>query len=202
MSAPLLIATENVGKLNEFQRLLGDLFTCTTSLDPSLPRKQLLQVVEDGDTYYENALIKAIGYFRTFRVAVLADDSGLEVDVLNGAPGVFTSRFGGESLGVEERWKFLHQSLAPFPEDTWIARFRSVLCYYDGVRVPVFFEGTTEGRILPGPLGKEGFGYDPIFYSSSLKKGFGEASAEEKQNCSHRAVATRQFLTWFARSGS
>jgi len=189
----LLLASENIGKLKEFQELFGDKVEC---LSPA--GRPSLQIVEDGDTYYENALKKAMGFHKAYGGAVLSDDSGLEVDALKGAPGVFSARFGGE-ISWPERWRLLHEKLAPFPKDTWHARFRCVLCYYDGQRAPIFFEGVAEGRI-DAPKGGQGFGYDPIFYSSDLRKSFGEATAAEKHRFSHRAVAARDFLAWIARS--
>lgn len=197
--AEVLLASENAGKLKELKELIGSKLVCVTPLDGNISKKHALLVEEDGQTYYENALKKALAYYKSFRLPVLADDSGLEVDPLNGAPGVFTATYGGEKASWPDRWKHLHAALAPFPPDTWRARFRCVLCYYDGTRVPAFFEGTVEGKILPVALGSAGFGYDPVFYSSALKKGFAEASSEEKNQHSHRAVAVRQFLDWFGR---
>lgn len=192
----VLIATENLGKLKEFQDILQNKVACLTPLDPSLEKKASIHVVEDGQTYFENALKKALGYHQAFRVPVLADDSGLEVEPLGNGPGVFTARFGGVGLSWPERWRFLHGALAPFSQETWRARFRCVLCYYDGVNVPIFFEGTAQGMILPEARGQAGFGYDPVFFSSALRKSFAEASPKEKNQISHRAVAVRSFLDW------
>ncbi len=193
----LLIATENLGKLKEFQEIFGDSVTCLATSDPKLARKQPVHVVEDGETYFENALKKALAYHRGFRAPVLADDSGIEVDVLGGAPGVFSARFGGEEIPWPDRWKLLLSKMAPFSKEAWTARFRCVLCFYDGQGVPVFFEGTTEGIIQEQAKGKHGFGYDPLFYSPTLKKTFAEATPTEKHRLSHRAVACREFLQWF-----
>lgn len=188
----VLLATENLGKLKEFQELFGERITCLSAAG-----KPPLQIVEDGETYYENALKKAMGFYKAFGVPVLSDDSGLEVDALKGAPGVFSARFGGD-VAWPDRWRLLHQKLAPFPKEAWQARFRCVLCYYDGTKPPVFFEGVAEGRIDEA-RGEKGFGYDPIFHSADLKKSFGEASAAEKHRYSHRAVAAREFLAWITR---
>jgi len=195
----LLLASENLGKLSEFQELLGGKITCLSAADTTLPRKFTPQIVEDGETYFENALKKAMGYYRAFGIPVLSDDSGLEVDPLNGAPGVFSARFGGEEISWPDRWRLLHEKLAPFSRDTWRARFRAVLCYYDGETVPRFFQGVTEGLIVEAK-GAKGFGYDPIFYSDVLKKTFGEASSAEKHRCSHRSAASREFLSFLARA--
>jgi len=184
----LLVATTNTGKFQEFSDLLKSVFRCST-----LPKETPL-VVEDGTTYKENALKKAKEYFERFKVPVLSDDSGLEIDVLGGAPGVFSANFGGESLSWPDRWNFLYNQLGNKRLSNPSARFRCVLCYYDGVNAPQFFEATTEGSISPTPQGSGGFGYDPIFFSSDLRKSLGEATLPEKSSVSHRARATKKFL--------
>jgi len=194
--AALFLATGNLGKVAEFQRLLGGGLTLSHPKKAEFQNTKPPTVVEDADTYYENALKKAMRYYETYRLPVLADDSGLEVDVLKGGPGVHSAVYGGEKLSWAERWDVLWKALRPFPESTWTARFRTVLCYYDGVRPPVYFEGTTEGRIRSTAKGGEGFGYDPLFHSDPLGRSFGEASAEEKSRVSHRAAAVREFVKW------
>ena len=186
----LLIATQNSGKLDEFSALLADIFDITSAISPP-------HVLENGTTYFENASKKALSYFETCQSPVLSDDSGLEVDVLKGAPGLLSARFGGERLSWSERWNFLYQQLRPYPVSAWSARFCCVLCYYDGNSEPQFFEGVVPGKIAPAPKGEKGFGYDPIFYCSSLGKTFGEASREEKDQVSHRAIAAKSFLRWW-----
>lgn len=186
---PLLIATTNLGKLHEFHGLLSDIFTIT-SLDKKAPK-----VIEDGKTYQANAEKKAKEYFRHYQVPILTDDSGLEVDALGGRPGVDSAIFGGEKLEWPERWNHLYQELAKQPLKDWTARFRCVLCYYDG-KASHFFEGTTEGSISKTPVGLLGFGYDPLFYSRELKKSFGDATKEEKSQVSHRGRATLAFRNW------
>ena len=186
---PLVIATKNKGKVAEFKKLLGLAFDCQL-LDGSIP-----DVVEDGSSYRENAVKKAAYYFKATGLPVLADDSGLEVDLLGGKPGIYSARFGGAELSWNDRWNFLIRELAKFPTERWTARFRCVLCYFDGEE-PKYFEGLCEGLILPTAKGSKGFGYDPIFYSSELRLPFGEASAEDKDRVSHRALATAKFLAW------
>ncbi|MCX6102400.1 MAG: RdgB/HAM1 family non-canonical purine NTP pyrophosphatase [Proteobacteria bacterium] len=186
----LLVATSNPGKLKEFKGLLSAKFLCVP-----LPLHTPV-VVEDGTTYRENALKKAKGYFEIFQSAVLSDDSGLEVDSLQGAPGVDSATYGGENLTWPQRWALLNERLEAIAKAPSTARFRCVLCYYDGMGPAHFFEGTTEGTISLLPKGTEGFGYDPIFYSSELKKTLGEALPSEKARVSHRARAVSKFLTW------
>ena len=193
----LLLATENKGKLKEFQSFLGDSFHCLSSSDSPLPPHGKIEIIEDGTTYFENALKKAVGYFTALGVPVLSDDSGLEVDALGGAPGVFSARFGGVGISWPDRWAHLHKALSSSPPERRSARFRCVLCYYDGKGVPVFFDGVAEGRIVSEPKGGKGFGYDPIFYSTVLKKTFAEATEDEKSRFSHRAEAIRGFLEWW-----
>lgn len=192
----LLIATSNQGKFREFQSLLASTFLC----EP-LPQNTAV-VLEDGKTYRENALKKARGYYEAFARPVLADDSGIEVDALGGAPGVNSATFGGEDLSWPERWNHLFQKLTPFSPTERVARFRCVLCYYDGKNDPQFFEGTTEGYIAHSAVGTRGFGYDPIFYSKDLGKTLGEADSKEKDCVSHRARAVERFLDWFHKNVS
>jgi XTP/dITP diphosphohydrolase len=192
----LLLATSNRGKLSEFEPFLNQKANLLTPSDSQFSGLKAPDVVEDGQTYFENALKKALQYHSVFQMPVLADDSGLEVDALNGEPGVFSARYGGESIAWAERWEKLHRALSPFPKDQWTARFRCVLCFYQGqASVPVFFFGTVEGSILPRPRGEKGFGYDPIFFSPQINKSFGEATPAEKQLFSHRSQAIRQFLS-------
>ena len=192
----LLLASSNRGKLREFEPFLADKVELISPSDPSFAGKVAPDVVEDGTTYFENALKKALQYYAVFKTPVLSDDSGLEVDGLDGEPGVFSARYGGESLSWSERWDKLHRALAPFPKDRWTARFRCILCYYRGEgTVPVFFFGTVEGQILPRPRGEKGFGYDPIFFCPQIGKAFGEAMPSEKELVSHRSRAIHQFLS-------
>lgn len=192
----LFLATSNLGKIGEFRDLLKG-FTLTHPSQAEFESLTPPEVVEDGLTYYENALKKALRYFEMYRRPVLADDSGIEVDALYGAPGVNSAYFGGEKISWAERWQHLWKQLSGVPQGEWTARFRAVLCYYDGQNPPRFFEGVTEGKVLPTPRGNDGFGYDPIFFSKDLGKSFGEASALEKHRASHRARAVQAFLEWW-----
>jgi XTP/dITP diphosphohydrolase len=192
----LFLATSNLGKIREVQRQLGEEFDCVGTSDPQFAHLQAPAVEENGQTYYENALKKALAYYEVYQLPVLADDSGLEVDALNGQPGVHSARFGGDTLPWPARWGLLHAKLLQTCSPPWPARFRCVLCYYDGRRVPRFFEGKAEGEITKEVRGNQGFGYDPIFRSYQLGKTFGEASESEKERTSHRAEALRHFLAW------
>jgi XTP/dITP diphosphohydrolase len=193
----LLIATTNSGKIREFRGLLAGKVPVVGPQDPAFRDRPLPQVEENGDTYFENALKKAIAFQKAFQHPVLADDSGLEVDGLNGGPGVLSARFGGVDISWRERWQKLFDALAKSPTEGWRARFRCVLCYYDGKTVPQFFQGVVEGRIHSAPKGDRGFGYDPIFYYPPFAKTFGELDTGEKDGISHRAEAARHFLAWW-----
>lgn len=190
----VLISTSNAGKIKELSALLGGRFEVLSPVHARFHDKTFPKVVEDGETYFENALRKAMAFYKVYQVPVLSDDSGLEVDCLNGAPGVISADYGGEKLSWWERWQVLLKNVSTFPPEQRTARFRCVLCYYDGTGVPIFFQGTTEGRIAAEPKGDRGFGYDPIFYSTALNKTFGEADATEKMHVSHRAHAVAAFL--------
>lgn len=197
MSSPvqdILIATQNEGKIREFKGLLSSKYNILLPNEVDANRNARLEVVEDGKTYYENALKKALAFHKAFDLPVLADDSGLEVDALGGGPGVYSARFGGENLSWTERWYALYAALARQKADQWPARFRCVLCQYDGVNPPRFFEGSVEGAIIREPRGAHGFGYDPIFLSTELGKTFAEATEAEKGRVSHRARALTSFL--------
>lgn len=189
----LLLATTNLGKIKEFNELLSDFVSCCEP-HPPVPR-----VIEDGQTYRENALKKAQAFYDIYRVPTLADDSGLEIDVLKGEPGVHSARFGGEEITWPERFAYLLKKLAVFPPDQWTARFRCVLCLYDS-HGPHFFEETCEGKIISLPTGNQGFGYDPLFFSFDLKKTFGEASKAEKSKVSHRAKAVLTLKNWLQKN--
>ncbi len=191
----LFLATSNLGKISEFQALLPH-WKLTHPLRSEFESITPPEVIEDGVTYYENALKKALRYQEMYRRPVLADDSGLEVDGLFGAPGVFSARFGGENISWAERWQFLWTKLSVFPASEWTANFRAVLCYYNGKNPPRFFEACSAGKIISSARGGEGFGYDPIFFSTELGKTFAEASAAEKNQVSHRAKAVRAFVEW------
>jgi non-canonical purine NTP pyrophosphatase (RdgB/HAM1 family) len=194
----ILLGTQNLGKVQELRSLLAPEFEVIGlgDLGISLP-----SVEERGTTYFENALTKAVAYQKLTGDPVVADDSGLEVDALGGAPGVYSADYGGVGISWADRWSHLWAELKAFPETTWTARFRCVLCYLAPGEVPVFFQGVTHGRVLPMAQGTEGFGYDPVIFSDALGKSFGEATHVEKNRVSHRAIAFQQLRLWLDRQG-
>jgi XTP/dITP diphosphohydrolase len=193
-----VVASANPGKVREFAAALGAsgvVLRCATEvgIDRFPP--------ETGASYEENALLKAgFAATKTGCVAV-ADDSGLEVDALGGEPGVRSARFGGE-LSDGERIAHLLSKLRRVPDDARTARFVSVVvvAHPDGdLRV---FRGVCEGRILQGPRGDGGFGYDPVFCSDDLGVSFGEASLTDKGRVSHRGRALAALSAWLASDAS
>ena len=139
-------------------------------------------IIEDGSTFKENALIKAKFIAEKFNLPALADDSGLCVDALDGAPGVYSARYSGG--GDKENRRLLLKNLEN--ASTRTARFKSCVCLYFPDGKTIFGEGACEGKILFEDTGNGGFGYDPIFFSNDLQKSFGQATAEEKNRVSHR----------------
>ncbi len=183
----LLIATRNRGKLNEIKKLLDDLPFNVIDLSqyPSIET-----VIESGNTFTDNATLKASGYARQAGVLTLADDSGLVVDALNGAPGVHSARYAGEGASDGERTEKLLRALAGVPPVQRTARFISVIAIAqdDGKIVNVSI-GECEGQIAPEPLGAGGFGYDPIFIPAGSAMTFAQMEPAEKNRLSHRARA-------------
>lgn len=189
----IAIATNNRGKLREFQAALAG-----TGLE--LRSAADLGVTdfpdETGADYEANALIKARHVTLATGLPALADDSGLEVDALAGAPGVHTARYGGPGLTDAERVDRLLRALSSVPDGERTARFVSVIVLVTPGGAARAFRGESEGSILHRPLGTAGFGYDPVFYSPPLGKSFAEASLEEKGAVSHRGRALAAFAAW------
>jgi XTP/dITP diphosphohydrolase len=184
----LLIATNNKGKIKELHDLLKD--TGIELITPSQINLDL-DVVEDGQTYAENAAKKAVAFAQASGLISLADDSGLEVDALDGAPGLYSARYGssnGGKLSDAERRALLIRNLQDMPRP-WTGRFHATIA----VAVPngktQLAEGFCEGEIIPEERGTGGFGYDPVFLLSELRKTMAELSMEEKNRLSHRARA-------------
>jgi XTP/dITP diphosphohydrolase len=184
----LLIATHNQGKKREYAALLQGLdLELTTLSEVGIA----YDVAEDGATYQENALLKARAYAALSALLTLADDSGLDVDALGGAPGVRTARWAGEGASDRDRYELLLHKLEGVPEAERTARFRCViaLAWPDG-RTEVV-EGTCEGAIAHAPRGSNGFGYDPVFLVPEFDCTMAELPAEIKNRISHRARAAQ-----------
>lgn len=184
---PLLVATHNAGKLREFQALLAPLeLVSTAALAPGLTVK------ETGQTFAENAALKAHTFAQASGLIALADDSGLEVDALGGAPGVLSARYGGPQLNDQGRCRLLLEALRPFPEpERRTARFRCCLAAWapDGRHCQA--EGTCEGIIAQSPAGADGFGYDPLFWVPEHRQTMAQLPSQVKNQLSHRGRALR-----------
>lgn len=184
---PLLVATHNAGKLREFRQLLAPLeLVSATVLAPDL------QVEETGHTFAENAALKARAFALASGLIALADDSGLEVDALDGAPGVLSARYGGPHLDDAGRCGLLLEKLRPFPDPAQrTARFRCCLVAWapDGRHCQA--EGVCEGIIAPAPAGEDGFGYDPLFLVTAHRQTMAQLSPQLKNQLSHRGRALR-----------
>lgn len=196
--AKLLLATHNPGKAREMASLLlNTSFTLTT-----LAREGIdLEVEETGCTLEQNAVLKAKGYSHASGLLTLADDSGLEVEALDGLPGVYSSRYAGPSATDDERVRYLLTKLEGIPTDRRGARFRCVIALADIKGRVNVFHGSCEGEIALEPRGYGGFGYDPVFYLPQFQRTMAELSWEEKNNVSHRADAARQAIQALQVSG-
>jgi len=185
----ILLATKNPGKIREMNRIFSNIGVEFIGLDTL---EEVPEVIEDGKTYHENAMKKAMTFYNLASMPTLAEDSGLEVDALNGAPGIFSARFAGENATDKENYEKMLTLLKGMPEEKRTARFVSVLCLIVDA-TPYFFEGEVRGRILEHPRGESGFGYDPIFVPEEYDLSFAELGADIKNQISHRARAMQKL---------
>ena len=187
----LVVATGNAGKLAECAAFLtpaGYEVLDLAAIPDAAP------VEETGSTFEENARLKAEAYSLHTPHLVLADDSGLEVDALGGAPGVHSARYGGPELSDPERCTLLLAELSGVPDAERTARFRCVLAVARAGRTLATFDGVVDGVLLRAPRGANGFGYDPIFFHPPSGRAFAELPGEEKQQVSHRGQALRRLV--------
>lgn len=183
----LLIATFNKGKLRELRQLLAKFPFVISDLEGW---SSIQPIPELGETFIENAALKASGYARQTRLLTLADDSGLQVDALNGAPGVLSARYAHEGASDTERTTKLLTELSHVKGSARTARFVSVIAIADeDGKVINLSKGTCEGGITDAPRGTNGFGYDPVFVPDGFDQTFAELEAEVKNRISHRAQA-------------
>lgn len=193
----LVLASKNQHKLLEMEHILRDL-----GLEVVLESQVGVDVdvEETGTTFLENAALKARAVMEASGMAAIADDSGLMVDALDGAPGVYSARYGNLNSD-QARTSYLLENLKDVPAGKRGAQFVSaIVCILPDGR-EVHAQGTCQGEILFAPRGENGFGYDPVFYSPELKKTFSEATEEEKSTVSHRGRALRAFLTAWKEAG-
>lgn len=187
----IIIGSGNLHKIEEIKAFFSDVKIDFIALPEA---EELSEVVEDGDTYQENALKKARQRAEELNEIVLADDSGLSVDYLDGAPGIYSARFGGEDLNDQEKYLKLLSVLNGVPEEERKAAFISAVALVDPFKdEEIVVEGRCEGVIADEPSGSNGFGYDPIFYLPEFDKTMAEISQEEKNKISHRARALQKM---------
>ncbi len=185
----IVLATHNRGKMEEMSAILGHLPVELLALD-AFP--EIGDIPETGNTLKENAFIKAETVHRLTGLPALADDTGLEVDALNGAPGIYSARYAGADATFDDNYQKMLKELHGIPVEKRTARFRTVIAFVNGGEKE-WVEGVAEGRIIEDKRGIGGFGYDPIFYYPPLRKTFAELDSVEKNSISHRGKALRNF---------
>lgn len=194
MKLNILIATKNEGKIREFKNILSRHEVNVLSL---LDLESSPEINEDGITFEENAVKKSKAIFEFTGQATIADDSGLEIDFLDGEPGVNSARFAGYSTPYDTKNEKILSMMKDVPESKRTARFKCVIAYSENNATNTF-EGVCEGKIAYEQKGTHGFGYDPIFIPDGYDKTFGELGEDVKNRISHRAKALNKFYIWFA----
>ena len=185
----IVLATHNHDKEIELQHSLRGLGVeiCSLSEYPDIG-----EIEETGTTLLENSLLKAHTVHDRTGLPAIADDTGLEVDALDGAPGVYSARFAGADATYEDNVNKLLSVMEEVSDDMRSARFRTVISFVDGNQ-ELWTEGHIDGKIIDFPRGNAGFGYDPVFYIPQLEKTFAELSTEEKNKISHRGLALQKL---------
>ncbi len=180
----IVLASNNAHKVEEIQQIVNS-FKILTLEEVGFTE----EVEETANTFEGNAQLKAATIFNVLKLPTLADDSGLEVEVLGGAPGVFSKRYAGTERSEDNIEKLLQELKG---KENRKAQFRTVLCYIEG-QEEHYFEGIVRGTIIAEKRGTEGFGYDPIFVPEGYEKTFAELGTEIKNQISHRAIAVQKF---------
>ena len=184
----IILASNNRHKLDEISNILKPLgYDVISQSEAGIN----IEVDETGSTFEENAVLKAEAIYKLKGTAVISDDSGLEVDYLNGAPGVFSHRYAGDNATDKERCEKLLSELYGVEKEKRTARFVCVICYIDSNGIKTITRGTCEGFIGEKPEGENGFGYDPVFIYGG--RSFARMDSEEKNAVSHRSDALRKF---------
>jgi XTP/dITP diphosphohydrolase len=185
----LVFASSNQNKVAEIQKLIGNKIKLLSLKDINCTE----EIAETGKTFHENALIKARYIFDNFKYNCFGDDSGLEVEALNNAPGVYSARYAGEPKNDANNTQKLLKELAS--KNNRNACFKTVIALIiDGKEQ--FFEGEIKGRIALQPIGDGGFGYDPVFIPNGYGRTFAQMSLDEKNSISHRAIAVRELVDY------
>jgi XTP/dITP diphosphohydrolase len=191
----IVLASGNAGKLKEFSALLSGL---DMDVIPQSDFK-VSEAEETGLTFVENAIIKARHACLHTNLPAIADDSGIEVDALNGAPGIYSARYSGLGASNQQNLEALLSALKDTPESQRTARYQCVIVYLRHAEdpTPIICQASWEGKILLSPTGNGGFGYDPIFWVEAENCSAAELTAQKKHAVSHRGKAIRQFLNQF-----
>jgi len=193
MSKTVVLASSNPGKLREINQMLSGLkLIVVPQSDYNVPDAE-----ETGLSFVENALLKARNATRHTGLPAIADDSGIEVDYLDGAPGIYSARYAGPDASDEQNLQKLLVNLEGIPESQRTARFQCLMVYlrHEFDPTPVICQGTWEGRILLEPRGENGFGYDPVFFVPTHKCSSAELPAEVKNKLSHRGQALKALVS-------
>lgn len=193
MNNEILIATKNDGKLKEFKQIFEQKGIVVKSLKDI---NDDVEIVENGLSFEENARLKADRYAKPIGIPVLADDSGLEIDALNGRPGIFSARYAGDHNDAANNAKVLSE-LGGIPDEKRTATFHSTVVVRKPDGSELVANGNLRGRILAVPRGDNGFGYDPLFFVEAKNKTLAEMTREEKNKISHRALAIEDLLVNF-----
>lgn len=189
MAKLVLFATANQHKIKEVQQILGNQYKVDTPANHGLTE----DIPENELTLQGNALAKAQYVYDRLGIDCFADDTGLEVDALDGAPGVFSARYAGESKSSEANIQKLLRELEG--KENRKARFRTVIAYVTQTETRLF-EGEVQGTIISTPVGKDGFGYDPVFVPENCSETFAQMSAEQKNGMSHRGRAIQKLISY------
>jgi len=193
MTQRIVLASNNAGKVREFNQLLAG-----SELEV-IPQSefQVEEIEETGLSFVENALLKARNAAQHTGLPAIADDSGLEVDALDGAPGIYSARYAGAGASDQQNLEKLLEALKDVGDENRTARFQCLMVYmrHPGDPTPRIFQGTWEGSILRAPQGNNGFGYDPVFYVAEQKCSSAELTPELKNSLSHRGQALRQLVS-------
>jgi XTP/dITP diphosphohydrolase len=196
MDGPILLATSNASKLRELRAIAEPYgFEILSPAEVGLE----LHVEETGSTFAENALLKAVAFHDSSGLPTLADDSGLIVDALGGAPGIFSARYGGIGLDDADRTALVLDRLRGVPWGKRSARFHAAIAVVGIWPLPQVFEDSVEGAITEAPVGGGGFGYDPIFFYEPFAATLAQVSGELKASVSHRGKALRRAAAEIAR---
>ncbi len=191
MNREFILASNNKGKLNEFKEKLAEF---GINVIPQSEAGVSLKAEETGTTFEENAILKAKAVYDLLHKPVISDDSGLEIDFLDGKPGVYSSRFLGEDTPYDEKCNKVIELLANAENEKRTARFRCSICFIDENGQVHIFSDKCEGKIANAPKGENGFGYDPIFEYNGTT--FAQMSHEQKNEISHRGKAVRKFMEY------